>query len=100
MVDLTKMSADALETLARRASALAEDMKAKQPSYALAIEAGVRDRSYNTVANGYVNSYSGEAIVRMDDGKRWRCVGHRPKGSAFCVTKRGFIEFIPLGDDS
>ncbi len=100
MSDLTKMSASALKDLARRASVLAEDMKKSQPSYRMAIEAGVRDKSYNTPANGYVNSYAGEAVVEMADGSRWRCVGHRPKGSAFCVTRRGFIEFIPLGHDS
>lgn len=95
-IDLSNMSADALTALANRANALAADLRKTQPSYALALEAGVEDAGYNTVANGYVSRYEGEAIVTMDNGTRWKCVGHLPKGGPSHISKQGYIEFIPL----
>ena len=95
-INLSGMSADALQTLAKRASELAADLRKEQPSYELALEAGVEDRSYPTVANGYVNSFSSEAVVTMADGRKWRCVGHGPKGSPIHISRQGYIEFIPI----
>ena len=95
-INLSGMSADALTKLAERASALAADLRKQQPSYELALEAGVEDRSYNTVREGLVNSYRGEAVVTMADGQRWRCVGRGPRGDASHISSDGFIEFIPL----
>lgn len=90
------MSADQLQAVAKKATELANDLKKRQPSYALALAAGVKDAGYNTVRYGWISSYSGEAEVTMADGSRWRCIGHRPKGSAEWVSREGFIEFIPI----
>lgn len=49
-INLSGMSADALTKLAERASALAKDLRKAEPSYELALENGVEDRSYPTVA--------------------------------------------------
>lgn len=95
-INLSGMSADALQALAERAQTLAADLRKEQPSYELALENGVEDRSYPTVANGYVSSFRGEAVVTMADGQRWRCVGRGPKGDASHISRDGYIEFIPL----
>ena len=95
-INLSGLSAVALQALAERAQALAADLRKQQPSYELALEAGVEDRSYNTVREGLVNSYRGEAVVTMADGQRWRCVGHGPRGDASHISRDGYIEFIPL----
>ena len=95
-INLSGLSAVALQALAERASELAADLRKTQPSYALALEAGVEDAGYNTVANGYVSRYEGEAIVTMGNGTRWKCVGHLPKGIPSHISKQGYIEFIPL----
>lgn len=97
-INLSGMSANALTKLAERASALAKDLRKEQPSYELALEAGVKDKSYLTVREGLVNSYSGEAFVTMADGRRWWCVGHGPRGDASHISRQGYIEFIPLTD--
>ena len=95
-INLSGLSAVALQALAERASALAKDLRKEQPSYELALEAGVKDTGYPTVANGYVNRFSGEAVVTMADGRKWRCVGHGPRGDAIHISRDGYIEFIPL----
>ncbi|NBV54732.1 MAG: hypothetical protein EBR79_03360 [Proteobacteria bacterium] len=95
-ISLNGLSATALETLARRAIDLANDLRKEEPSYRLALEAGVEDHSYSTVRNGRVSYYAGEAIVTMANGKKWRCVGHRSRGDAYSVYRQGYIEFIPL----
>lgn len=95
-INLSGLSADALQALAERAQTLAADLRKAEPSYELAIEAGVKDTGYPTVANGYVNRFSGEAVVTMADGQRWRCVGHGPKGDPSHISRDGYIEFIPL----
>ena len=86
----------ALTELAERSTTLAADLKAKEPSYALALEAGVEDRGYETVRFGYVASYRGEATVTMADGSRWKCVGHKPTGGPDWIGREGYIEFVPL----
>lgn len=93
---LSGMSAAALRELAERATKMAEDVVKSQPSYGMALDAGVRNEGYMTVRHGWVPSYSGEAVVTMEDGSRWKCIGHGPRGSAEWVSKNGFIEFIPL----
>lgn len=95
-VNLSGMSAVQLDTLAAKAKSLAADLRKSQPTYDLALAAGVRDNSYGTVRWGRVASYSGEAVVTLEDGSRWRCVGRRPKGDAETVERQGYIEFIPL----
>lgn len=96
-MNLSGMSASALESLAKRATALAEDLRKDEPSYDLAIANGVRDEGYSTVRYGRVPSYSGEALITMEDGRQWRAVGHGPSGTAEHVSMDGWIEFIPVG---
>ena len=95
-MNLNGLSANALDELAKKATSLARDLRSKQPSIDLALECGVRDRSYPTVANGWVRDYSGEATIVMEDGSVWRAVGHGPNGNAAIVTKHGWVEFIPV----
>lgn len=97
-IDLKNMSVQQLESLSHAASKLANDLRKQEPSYDLALLNGVRDKSYPTVANGYVSKYSGEALITMADGRKWRAVGHGPAGDAYTVTRQGFIEFIPIDD--
>lgn len=98
MIDFKNMSADSMEELAKELLQFAKDLRKEQPSYELALLHGVSDRGYPTVANGYVSKYSGEAIIKMDNGKRWKAIGHGPRGDAYSIFKQGYIEFIPLED--
>ena len=95
-MDLSNMSADALEALAKKATSLAKDLRRAEPSYSLAIEAGIKDKSYSTYRCGRVSSFSGEAVVTMADGRKWKCIGHGPRGAADYVSRDGFIEFIQM----
>jgi len=90
------MSAEQLEHLAAQAAKLAKDLRGQEPTYTLALEAGVVDKSYRTVRYGMVPDYRGEAIITMADGTTWKAVGHGPTGTAEFVAKEGYIEFIPL----
>ena len=96
MIDLGGLSAQHLERLSKRALQLARDLRKQEPSDALALANGVKDISYNTVRWGAVTSYTGQALVTMEDGTSWRCIGHRPKGSAEVVTRDGWIEKVPM----
>jgi len=96
-MNLSKMSKRQLRELSKKAADLANDLEKQEPTYALALESGVVDRGYNTTANGFVSSYSGEAIITMDDGGKWKAIGHGPTGGdAWTVGKQGYIEFIPI----
>ena len=95
-IETVAFSADALEEYSEKAAALAADLRKAEPSYDLALAAGVSNRSYHTVRWGMVSSYDGEAIIEMADGRRWKAVGHGPQGSAEHVSKQGWIEFIPI----
>lgn len=95
-INLSGMSAHSLMKLAKRAMLLADDLRKEQPTYDLAIEAGVKDKSYRTVRYGIVLSFGGEAIVEMENGKKWKCIGRGPKGDASHLSHDGFIEFIPM----
>ena len=94
-MNLSGLSKQELRKVAKRASQLADDLKKKEPSYELALENGVADVGYNTTANGYVSSYSGEADIIMDDGSKWKAIGHGPDGDARSIYQQGYIEFIP-----
>jgi len=96
--DLSGMSADQLDVLVRRATSLSSDLRSKEPTYELALLNGIDDRSYRTVRWGTVPSYSGTAIIQMDDGKVWKAIGHKPRGTAEYISKYGYIEFILLSD--
>jgi hypothetical protein len=84
-----------LKRIAKAAIKLAEQLNKEKPSYDLAIANGCYDKSYGTTANGEIASYGGEAIVTMENGRRWRCVGHSSTGDAY-YGYDGYIEFIPL----
>jgi hypothetical protein len=92
---LKNKSSKELEALAKLAAALATALKTEQPSYSLAIAAGIKDKSYDTASNGSIGSYSGEAIITMENGKTWKCVGHSSSGNAY-YANNGYIEFIPI----
>lgn len=89
------LSAQALETIANKATSLAKDLHDTKPSYDLALAAGIIDKGYPTAANGYMHDYRGEAIIEMEDGSRWKAVGHGPSGGAISGYS-GWIEFFPL----
>lgn len=93
---LAGMSVEALEALAKRATTLADDLRKVQPSYELALEAGIEDNSYKTVRYGWVASYAGEVEITMADGSKWKAIGHRPRGTAESVEREGYIEFQPI----
>lgn len=93
-----KLSAEALEKIAKDAAELARELRGKEPTYALALAAGIEDTSYSTVRYGRVASYSGTATITMADGSKWSAVGHRPTGPADYVARQGYIEFKPLQD--
>lgn len=96
MNELMGMSADQLERLAARATKMAGDLRAAEPTLDLALAAGVRDKSYSTVRYGRVASYAGEAEVTMADGRRFRAIGHGPRGDAETLDRGGYVEFVPL----
>ena len=93
------VSATRAEALAVGMTELARDLRANEPSVALALRAGVKDKSYDTVANGWVLRYEGEAVVKLANGREYRCVGHGPRGDAHSIYRQGFIEFIWLNPD-
>ncbi len=95
-VSLAGLSASRLEALAEKANALASDLRKSEPSYDLAMTAGILDKGYKTVRWGHVASYSGEAEIVMEDGRRWKAIGHGSRGDAEYVSRQGYIEFIPL----
>lgn len=98
-INLAGLSSVELEKLAKRAASLAADLKAKEPSYALALEAGIEDRSYNTVRYGRVARFAGEAEIVMDNGAKWLAKGHGPRGTAEHVSREGYIEFLKIEDE-
>ena len=95
---LNGMSVEKLQAVAKAATDLARDLKQRQPTYALALAAGIHDNSYTTVRYGHVPSYSGQAEIVLSDGSRWLAIGHGPAGDAHTVSRDGYIEFRPLED--
>ena len=77
------------------AQAATEAVLAASDPVKLAVEAGVRDESYDTVANGYVRRYRGEATITIG-GKRYRAVGFGPEGTAEFIRRNGGIRFTPV----
>lgn len=97
---LTKMSSAQLTHLSEMCQKLAQDLKKKEPSYELALLNGIQDKTYNTVRNGIIPSYGGETIIKMNDGTKWKAIGHRSSGTAHYVSRVGWIEFVLLSSDS
>ena len=95
MKELKEMSARELKALAKKANELAKELEAEQPGYSIAIECGVLDNSYDTTANGRVYSYSGSAIIKMENGTVWKAIGHRSSGDAWYAND-GYIEFFKM----
>lgn len=93
---ISGLSAPQLEELSKIATERATDLRSKEPSYRLALSAGIKDRSYQTVRYGRVESYSGEAFIVLEDGSRWIAIGHGPTGGPDYVSKEGYIEFVPV----
>lgn len=95
--EMTSMSVEQLRALAKLATRTAEDLAKDLPTYELALAAGIRDKSYQAVRDGWIPSYSGEVEVTLASGKKFRCVGHRNHGGdAYTAYPNGFIEFLPL----
>ena len=95
--EMLGMSVEGLRALAKLANRTADDLSKEIPSYELALAAGIEDRSYQSVRNGWIPSYGGQAEVTLANGKKFRCVGHRNHGGdAYTAHPNGFIEFIPL----
>ena len=63
---------------------------AGRPNDHLAMLAGVEDRSYDTVRHGTVWSYAGTVVFGWA-GRRWRAVGHCPRGTAQHISQDGWI---------
>ena len=91
------LSSVKLRELSKDLLKLAADLEAEEPSDKLAILHGIKDNGYNTTANGWIDNYSGECIVTMDNGSKWRCIGHWAGGDAWHAIN-GYIEKIKLSD--
>lgn len=94
-MNLNGMSVNELLCLSIRAGQLAMDLRQDYPSYALALEAGIKDKSYRDEIYGLVKSYSGRAVITMENGKKYKAIGRGPvkvEGSDGGLD--GYIEFI------
>lgn len=74
---------------------LANDLEKEEPSDELAVLHGVKDKGYNTTANGWIDNYEGECTLTMGDGSVWKCIGHWAGGDAWHATQ-GWIEKIKI----
>lgn len=97
-IALHKMSRQQIELLNRRVN-LAEktltqgfDQFTPDELRKLALEHGIRDKSYDTVRFGMVSDYSGEAEIVIK-GEKYKAIGHGPRGSASSVSAEGYIEW-------
>lgn len=63
--------------------------------FAEAIKAGIVDKSYNTVCNGYVHHFAGESTFTYD-GKEYQAKGFGPHGDAHVVTQDGYVEITEV----
>jgi hypothetical protein len=97
LLAISDSNSQALRDIASIALRLAEDLEKIEPSYTLAVAAGVRNKSYDTVCFGRIASFEGEAILTMADGRKWRCVGYGPVGGCDWIRSHGGITFSLLG---
>lgn len=93
-INLYGLSSQQLFKLSKEATELAKALQAEEPSYKLALAAGISDDSYNTQRCGWVPSYSGKATITMENGDVWLAIGHKQQGNASCIFRDGYIEFI------
>ena len=90
--ELMNLSSAELFRLAGKIERLAKQIKSDQPTIEMALSAGIVDRSYDTVRNGWVRSYDGEAVIETENAK-WHCKGTQPRGNASSIWQQGDIEF-------
>ena len=95
-IDINHLSTTELDQLIGRARARANALRANEPSISLALQAGIRDKSYTTPRHGRVEHYEGTAIITMANGDRWEATGYGPRGDAYTVTSDGGISFRKL----
>jgi len=95
MINLSRISSVELRKLAKKAISLANEQEQSNPSYKIALEAGIVDISYINNTNKTIASYTGEVEITMENGSKWKAIGHKPEGNSF-IENEGFIEFIPL----
>lgn len=98
-ININHLSTTELDALAARCAARAKALRADAPSYALALQSGIRDKSYSTPRHGRVDHYEGTAIITMANGDRWEATGYGPRGDAYTVTKDGGISFRKLENE-
>jgi len=60
--------------------------------YTLACNAGIEDKSYNTVRHGGVSSYTGASMIEYH-GLRFLARGSKPTGTPEFLSSRGGITF-------
>ena len=89
------LSSVQLRDLAKDMVELAADLEKEEPSDELCILHGIKDKGYNTTANGWIDNYAGECTVTMGNGSVWKCIGHCAGGDAWYATQ-GWIEKIKL----
>ena len=92
MDELVSLSSAELFRLSKKVEDLAKKISKDQPSIAMALSAGIVDRSYKTVRHGTVSSYEGEAIIETENAT-WHCKGTQPRGNASSIWEQGDIEF-------
>ena len=95
-ININHLSTAELDALAARCTARAKALRADAPGYALALQAGIRDKSYTTPRHGRVDHYEGSVIITMENGDRWEATGYCPRGNAHVVTSDGGISFRKL----
>jgi photosystem II stability/assembly factor-like uncharacterized protein len=100
---LINLKANQLQLLAMFCNQLSDDLRKDKPSYRLAILNGITDFSYNTDTDPpiHVASYSGTALVKLDNGSIWKCRGHfacRKSVEQTTVIEQGYIDFALLED--
>ena len=98
-IDITALSTTELDRLASQCTERAKALRAESPGYLLAIQAGIRDRSYSTPRWGRIDAYEGSVIITMENGDRWKATGYGPTGNAHVLTSNGGISFRRLQDD-
>ncbi len=57
----------------------------------------VSDKSYNTVRNGRVASYTGQGVIRKDDTWFW-VQGYKSQGDPWTVRRQGRVEIVEISD--
>jgi len=92
--DLYQMTLHDLAVLAVRATALTRLRMADQPCERLALLAGVTMKEWPTPRDGVIRSYSGEGVIEMSGGRRFRAIGHPAAGNAY-AARQGWIEYVP-----